>query len=66
METTAELVQRLVQHLAKCREEEKGLETAYGNAPKGSIKKAAYALKHKHDEVCWTRQLLLSITGTHH
>lgn len=60
------LVQQLIQHLAKCVEEEKVLMTAWGNAPKGSVRVAALKLKHKQNEVFYTRHLLYSITGKHH
>jgi len=66
METTAPLVQHLVEHLAKITAEWRELETAYGNAVKGEIRNAQRKSKAKRSEVFYTRQLLHAITGRHH
>jgi hypothetical protein len=66
METADPLTQLLVAHLAKCREERERLETAYGNAVKGTVRVAQRALRKKQREVLVTRELLYQMTGRHH
>jgi len=66
METANPLVQHLVEHLAKTKAEHKVLETAYGNAVKGSVRSAEMRKNAKRREMCITAELLHTLTGKHH
>jgi len=60
------LVEHLIAHLAKCNEVYKEAQTAYGNAPKGTVRTAQRKMMGARREVFYTRGLLYAITGRHY